>query len=86
MMGLNTRNFCGGTSVRNDGLIRKLNQFFRGDCIVPMFEVANLLKREDYIKAFLCFYNVAMFFAANKVLARSIATVMGPTPPGTGVI
>lgn len=25
-------------------------------------------------------------FADNKVLERSIAIVMGPTPPGTGVI
>ena len=27
-----------------------------------------------------------IFLAAKRVFLRSIATVMGPTPPGTGVI
>lgn len=27
-----------------------------------------------------------IFLAANRVFFRSIATVIGPTPPGTGVI
>ena len=53
--------------------------------IVPVHELENLC---SLCKVFFINYalSCALSFAAFNVLAKSIAIVIGPTPPGTGVI
>lgn len=52
--------------------------------IVPVHELENLYVffKNSFIYALLS----AFIWAAFRVLLKSIAIVMGPTPPGTGVM
>ena len=48
--------------------------------IVPVHELENLYNADKN------FFTYALCFADLSVLESSIAMVMGPTPPGTGVM